>query len=617
MKLRDYPLAFELKLPVDLATETFGFLGRKGRGKTYGAQRWFELLFKSGVQCVALDPVGNWWALRAGKDGKSPGLAVYVFGGPHGDVPLEPGAGAYIAKVVVETGISVILDVSRFRKGERKRFMTAFAEEFFHLKKDAPSAVHLFVEEAHVFCPQRPREGEEPMLGAMEDVVRIGRNYGIGVTLISQRAATVNKDVLSQVECLIAYQTSSAQDKKAIKEWIEENEDEEAVALMKELKSLQRGEALFWSPSVLRVFKKIHVTEKETLDASSTPKVGGKRRRPTKLAQVDLAKIHEAMKEVVASAEANDVSALKKKLAEKDKFIRALEERLVEFGNAAGLTMSSRKKMRELVPLITPKQLSHLERIAARIEKDTKRLDQTREWMDKARDRLAQAQQAVVSEVDNLRRQVQLQVKKIDDDNMKLAGSLPPQLRDDAVRMHMQSKPKIGAPTWPSARVPVVEAKTENGEWVPPQGARMILAVLARAGAGGLPRRDTAIKALMTPTSGTFTTYVSKLKSNGYIGEADGNLVLVKSLPNLPSPPEPGDPLVEEWAKELDGKAKDILRFVAREYPTEFDRPKIADGVGMPPDSGTFTTYMSRISGKGLFEKVGRRIKASSAMMEL
>src|SRR5690606_12146368 len=120
-------------------------------------------------------------------------------------------------------------DVSRFRKGERKRFMTAFAEEFFHLKKDAPSAVHLFVEEAHVFCPQRPREGEEPMLGAMEDVVRIGRNYGIGVTLISQRAATVNKDVLSQVECLIAYQTSSAQDKKAIKEWIEENEDEEAV----------------------------------------------------------------------------------------------------------------------------------------------------------------------------------------------------------------------------------------------------------------------------------------------------------------------------------------------------------------------------------------------------
>jgi len=208
MKLRDFDFATELKLPVDIATETLGFLGRKGRGKTYGAQRWFELLFKAGVQCVALDPVGNWWSLRVDQDGKSPGLKVYVFGGPHGDVPLLPDKGAYIARVIVETGISVVLDVSRFRKAERKRFMTAFAEEFFHLKKNAPSPVHLFVEEAHVFCPQRPREGEEPMLGAMEDVVRIGRNYGIGVTLISQRAATVNKDVLSQVECLIAYQTS-------------------------------------------------------------------------------------------------------------------------------------------------------------------------------------------------------------------------------------------------------------------------------------------------------------------------------------------------------------------------------------------------------------------------
>lgn len=577
MKLRDFDFAFELKLPVDIATETLGFLGRKGRGKTYGAQRWFELLFKAGVQCVALDPVGNWWSVRVDKDGKSPGLKVYVFGGPHGDVPLLPDKGAYIARVIVETGISVVLDVSRFRKAERKRFMTAFAEEFFHLKKDAVSPVHLFVEEAHVFCPQRPREGEEPMLGAMEDVVRIGRNYGIGVTLISQRAATVNKDVLSQVECLIAYQTSSAQDKKAIKEWIEENEDEDAIALLKELKSLARGEALFWSPSVLRKFLKIHVTPKTTLDASSTPKIGEKARRAAKLAPVDLDKIRESMHEVVEQAEANDVGILKRK-------VKQLE---TELAKRAPAPKVKEVKTKEAVMIITPKTLDRVERLAERITKDTEKLDV-------ARDRLAQAQQAIVSEVGNMKTELRMAINT----------------------MKAQRVPKIGAPPLPPRKEVATADPPAEGEWSPPTGARMIMAVLARAGSAGLSRRDTAIKAIMTPTSGTFTTYISKLKSAGYVGEANGNLVLLKSLPSLPSPPDPGDALIEEWVKEFDGKAKDIFRAVTREYPTQLPRHEIAQKVDMPPDSGTFTTYMSRISGKGLFEKHGRLIQASPALME-
>lgn len=586
MKLRDFDFATELKLPVDIATETLAFLGRKGRGKTYGAQRWFELLFSAGVQCVALDPVGNWWSLRVGASG-GPGLAVYVFGGPHGDVPLTPDKGAYIARVIVETGISVVLDVSRFRKAERKRFMTAFAEEFFHLKKDAVSPVHLFVEEAHVFCPQRPREGEEPMLGAMEDVVRIGRNYGIGVTLISQRAATVNKDVLSQVECLIAYQTSSAQDKKAIKEWIEENEDEDAIALLKELKKLARGEALFWSPSVLRKFLKIHVTTKTTLDASSTPKVGERARKAAKLVAVDLDKIRESMQEVVEQAEANDVGALKRK-------VKLLEAELAKRVPAPKV---KEIKTKEAVMIITPKMLARVEKLAERVGKDAEKIDTIR-------DRMAQAQQVVVSEVGNLVTEIRATVKKITTQYVP-NSALPPAQRAEVVCA-------------PTRKTEVVTADPPaEGEWTPPQGARMIMAVLARAGASGLPRRDTAIKAIMTPSSGTFTTYISKLKSGGYVGEVNGNLVLLKSLPSLPTPPEPGDALIEEWVKEFDGKAKDIFRAVTREYPTQLPRHEIAQKVDMPPDSGTFTTYMSRISGKGLFEKHGRLIQASPALMEL
>ena len=46
--------------------------------------------------------------------------------------------------------------------------------------------MHLMIEEAHLVAPQRAR-GSEAMAAAVEDIVRLGRNYGIGVTLISQK----------------------------------------------------------------------------------------------------------------------------------------------------------------------------------------------------------------------------------------------------------------------------------------------------------------------------------------------------------------------------------------------------------------------------------------------
>ncbi len=45
----------------------------------------------------------------------------------------------------------------------------------------------LHVEEAQLLVPQRVMRGGERMLGAFESLVKLGRNFGIGVSLISQR----------------------------------------------------------------------------------------------------------------------------------------------------------------------------------------------------------------------------------------------------------------------------------------------------------------------------------------------------------------------------------------------------------------------------------------------
>jgi hypothetical protein len=218
-----------------------GFIGRSGSGKSYAAMRLAELFLQHGAQIIALDWVGIWWSLRLAANGKDAGFEhVYIFGGEHADVELRPESGALMADLVVDKHISVVLDVMHFRKAERTRFATAFAEQFFHRKKTARTACHLFIEEAQAYLPQMVRGEEARMVGVFEDIGKVGRNYGIGNSLISQRPQAINKDVLNQVEVLLAFQTNGPQERKAIAGWTAENTDAGA-AMMQELPKLMSG----------------------------------------------------------------------------------------------------------------------------------------------------------------------------------------------------------------------------------------------------------------------------------------------------------------------------------------------------------------------------------------
>jgi DNA helicase HerA-like ATPase len=226
----------ELSLPAEAVSETFAILAKRGAGKTYTAAVMVEELLKAGLHVVVVDPVGVWWGLRASADGTGEGLPIVVLGGEHGDLPLHESTGESIADLVVEEGLSVILDLSHCRKGEQTRLMTDFAERLYH-KNRAP--LHLVLDEADAFAPQRPLKGQERLLGAVEDLVRRGRARGLGVTLVTQRAAVLNKDVLTQAEVLVALRTIAPQDREAIDAWVRvHGTPQEREELMASLPSL-------------------------------------------------------------------------------------------------------------------------------------------------------------------------------------------------------------------------------------------------------------------------------------------------------------------------------------------------------------------------------------------
>lgn len=323
MKNQTLELSADLSLPIDAATQTFAFIGRKGSGKTYGAGKLAELLMDAGVQTVILDTVGNWYGLRIAADGKERGFDIPVLGGLRGDIPLEATGGELVADLVVDTGRSIIIDLSQFSLGDRKKFATAFGIRLWQRKKAEtdPSPLHLVIEESQLIIPQFVGKDDARMVGIYEEIIRLGRNYGIGVSMITQRPQSVNKEVLTQTECLVVFQVNGTPERKALREWIvHQGED---VNLVDRLPSLHVGHAYVWSPQWLRILQQVKIAPKRTLDASSTPKVGV-RRQQREMAPLDLDAFKEKMAATIERAKENDpremqrtISQLKRELAQR------------------------------------------------------------------------------------------------------------------------------------------------------------------------------------------------------------------------------------------------------------------------------------------------------------
>src|ERR1700734_1070462 len=314
-------IAPDFSLPLDTVTQTLAILAKRRVGKSYTARRIVEQLVAAKQQVVIIDPKGDWWGIRSSADGKGPGLPVTILGGGHGDIPLEVGSGELVAKLAVHERVSLLLDISNFRKREVAAFMSDFLEAFYRLKaaEDYRSPVMLVVDEADAIAPQKPFQGEERMLGAIEDIVRRGGQRGIGCLLITQRSAVLNKNVLTQSEALVAMRTIAPQDLDAMNAWIDVHGTvEERKVLMASLPALPVGVAWFWSPgwpTADGIFKRVHVAAIETFDSGATPKPGEKRVEPKNLAAVDLEALRRQMAATIAKVEADDPKKLRATIA--------------------------------------------------------------------------------------------------------------------------------------------------------------------------------------------------------------------------------------------------------------------------------------------------------------
>lgn len=251
-----------ISIPVSAAVRTMGVIGKKGSGKTFYSAVLAEEFHRVGVPFVVFDPIDVWWGLRLSADGKKPGLPVVVFGVEHADIQLTRDMGVEIARAVVRDNVSCVISTFGMTKADQRKLIMDFSEELMRIN-DRPR--HIFIEEAPEFLPQRVWGGLAQAFAAVEALVRMGRNRSIGVTLISQRAATIHKDVLTQIDTLIALRLLGPQDRAALGEWVEAHSAQANFdKFMKTLPSLPTGQAWVWSPEFLEIFKLAKIRKRNT-----------------------------------------------------------------------------------------------------------------------------------------------------------------------------------------------------------------------------------------------------------------------------------------------------------------------------------------------------------------
>lgn len=580
-------LARSLVLPLEVAGEATGILAKRGAGKTNTGTVLVEEVVAKGVQVVVLDPVGVWYGLRAGADGgPSGGLDVYVLGGAHGDLPLEAHGGADVADAAVEYGQSFVLDLSDFSKTQQRRFVAEFAQKLYALKARSKSPLLLVMEEADEFAPQRVAANDAPMVGAISLIVKRGRSRGLGILFITQRSASLNKDVLDQADVLIVMRTVGPRDVAAIKGWIEYQQADGFDQVLPSLASLETGEAWVWNPE-RGLLRRVKVRARKTFDSSDTPKPGAPRAEPREVKPLDLDKLGEQMRATAERVKENDPAELRRRIASLQ---RELRERPTE-------TETVEREIRIEVPVISDEALDRIERACALVER-------TSEVMT---DAYGQLRDVLFPLASNVRDAVQ-------------ARSIPPRKERASSDTHSSAGRSPQADRGPRQirGASAGEARSENNGRLNRRAERMVLAVLAQY-PEGRTKRQTAILAGYAVKGGGFNGALSKLRTLGFITGSEMLTITQKGLAAIEGQWEPlptGGALLDYWLSTLNRAAeRAVLTAVYDAYPDAISKEEIAEKTGYEVTGGGFNGALSKLRTLELIER-GDPVRAAAAFFE-
>ena len=550
-------LARNLELPLDFVTERIAFLARTGAGKSGGMRVLAEEMLDAGQFIVFLDPKGDSWGVRSD-------YQVLIWGGEHGDVPLEPTAGKFVADFLVQERMSTVLDVSEFTEADMVRFVADFAERFYRTNREA---VHWFIDESDEFAPQSGyNAAQTKCLGAIQRIQRRGRGRGIGVTVATQRSAVLNKSVLTQAGTLIAMQTTAPHDLKAVDAWLEFAAAKEArKEIMAELPTLKPREAYVYSPQFLGTEpKRITFRAFRSFDSMRTPKHGERRQQPKKLADINLDAVKRDMAATIEQAKANDPTELKKEIATLKRKINATPATVDEQATERAVAMAIAERDRHWEAEVAKIKRAH-GKVVGRITK--------------------------IHELSELNGEAELSA-------IATGPASQPMVHERRLLPQHEPQAVAGGLTVNRTQQRIIDA----------------LAWYESLGESSPSLTKVAAVALIDPTGGHFSNTVGPLSTHGLVKRADGRLSLTDAGRALAQPIEQARSLSEyheilkarvRRMKSASNRTVEMLGVIIAAGGESLTTEKIGESLGINHTAGHFSNTIGPLSTAGLITRSG------------
>ncbi len=239
--------------------------GTPGSGKSYLMSVIAEEVHRLGVPFVVVDPEGEHRALR-----ELGGVLVAGATGPGGDadVDLDEPNGRWIDDVIGRLAAGdvagAVLDLADMDEDDGRLAYAYFARRFMRAQQLSRQPCFLFLEEAHIYAPQKDRKSAADSLAITKSIARRGRKFGINTVAGSQRPGDMEKDILAQANVRFFGRVEIEHDYKAIKRYLPR------AVPMQTLRDLSTGEFYL---SVSGDLHKVTIRQRQTTDLGATPPI--------------------------------------------------------------------------------------------------------------------------------------------------------------------------------------------------------------------------------------------------------------------------------------------------------------------------------------------------------
>lgn len=510
-----------------------------GGGKSWVLRRLLEQTV-SHVQQLVIDPEGEFSTLRERFD--------YVVCAPHdADAVAHPRTAKLLARRLLETGVSAILDIYDLRPHERKEFVRLFCEALVDAPKALWHPVLVVIDEAHVYAPEKGRAASDS-LGAIIDLATRGRKRGYCLCAATQRLSKLHKDVAAEMNNKLIGRTGLDVDISRAGDELGMTKRDATQAL----KFLDEGEWWVFGPALSRDVRKIKVGDVQTTHPKAGERLLKAPPAPSSKVKAVLAELADLPQQ--AEQEANTVEELK----------RQLREARHELNMAA----------RPTEPGISEAEVQ-------------RRIDEA----------IAQVEPEPIDTTE-----LELLLEQLAGKVRDLQGSKP------RISTPKRAAPPIPVRKIPAQSAKVVSEDSDlNG---PEQRILDSLAWFEAIGISTPDNTAVAFMADYKPKGGAFNNPRGRLNKRGLISyPGKGQMCLTESgreLAQFPDVQPTNDAMHQQVLSRLPGPEQRLLRPLLDAYPNPLSNEELAERAGYAPTGGAFGNPRGRLRSLGLIDYAGR-----------